>query len=121
MIKEIKCDVFKATVVYFIGEETETVRKYIEDGWDNVTYLQEICDTIDKVRNHTIDGMCGSSDGMDHFIYVSSLDNMKELTHETLHAVTRILDKCGIKPSWDSEEVYCYLLEYFIGKLLNKD
>ena len=124
MIKDVHAAIWKSHVNYFIGEKPADVEKYIRDVYDLGREDECTAEYLDKVElcyHNEIGGVCGFTDGMDCFIYVRSKNRVKELVHESNHAVFHILDKCGLTLSYETQEAYCYLLEYLIGEILKKE
>lgn len=50
-------------------------------------------------------------------IFFKEKPDVALIAHESLHAVWMILDLMGVKPTSDDDEIYAYMLEFFVGKI----
>lgn len=88
-----------------VANELETYSVKLES--EEIKYLQE--DTL----GHTL-----QLRGNQTLIYFKDKPDEGLIAHEVFHAVWMILGRMGVEPSEDSNEVYAYLIEYFVREIM---
>lgn len=91
--------------------------------------MTESIHKLDILHNEPVDNdeyyACMSTYNTDGKTYFYITINPEEATtgayaHEALHFVYRLFHFIGVKYSIDNQEVYTYLLEYLLDKILEK-
>ena len=77
----------------------------IDDDGEKLLRGSRLAHTL-KLRNNAV------------LIYFPAKPTNGIIAHEVFHAVWMILATMGVAPSVDSEEVYAYMLEYIISKIV---
>lgn len=115
---------YQETEVYYIGgstldlevmvistQDTTWCRDYIKHNYDIIVETGAF-----NSRGFTIP----TENGMPIVIWLENLDDTAVLNHELLHATISIMQWANIPLTPDTEEIYCYQLQYFTNELKNK-
>lgn len=104
--KTLKVPIFDAVVYIGIGKSVvEVVKHFKIDATLNSTMLAAVIP--DEIYNEYY--LCLSEDTLD----------IGTIVHEVNHIKNRILEFICFKPSYDNDEVDCYLLDYLVTKIWN--
>lgn len=124
MIKDVHIEIYKAHCVFFINEKVPAIKSSLEeyniDTSDELTKeFLEIADNIYHHKKHS--GACFYFETQNCYIVLKSLSHVTVLAHECLHAVNHILNYVGVKFDSTNDEAHCYLLEYLMEQVLQKE
>ena len=113
----IPLDFLRRGVMVFEGPREELIRtlkeKYTDYGELVEKALDENTDLEDKSAGVTF--KCTQ----DAIIWFPGKISLGPLVHESLHATIHILDRVDVKLTKDTEEVFCYVLEYIIEEVFD--
>jgi hypothetical protein len=110
-VYEITGSTFDLPVILISTEDTAWCRVYIKHNF-NI----QIESTDFDCRGFTLPTI----DGKPVIIWLPNLNDESVLNHELLHATISIMQWADIPLNDETEEVYCYQLQFLINELKNK-
>lgn len=119
MKKHIKIEepVFRSCVDIIIGYTFDEARKWIHARQHESEPLIDDFHRFSDGVSFTIKGKAGRNH---QILWFPNTKSISVLVHECTHLVMRILTNKQIPIREDNDEVFCYLLEYYIREILKK-
>lgn len=104
--------IFRRGVMVFVGPQEDLIatlkEKYINYGEDVENTINKHPDLVKTSLGVTF--KCEE----DAIVWFPEKVTLGSLVHELTHATIHILDKVDIELTPDTEEIFCYMLEYLI-------
>jgi hypothetical protein len=116
MFKIIPIDVFSTDVVVSINQTDDQLYKHLSHKFTRKQFNLAWGDWKSDARTVT------HNDG---FVIVRFRNKIKKdadtlglVAHEAYHATYSVLNRIGIQPGFETEEVYAYLIQFLVRKII---
>ena len=114
MIFKIQIPIYKSSIWVYVGESTESIMKHA-----NKTYGKSTPDDFFDLDDET-DARVLVYKGCPRAVIFKGDVTPSIVSHEMLHVTCSLLNSRGLGFSEDSEEAFCYLLEYLVKEFYKK-
>ena len=111
----IPLEVFRRGVMIFIGPAEELIKTLKEKYPEYGEAVERTIDNEEKLKSDLNVG-CTFKCSQDAIIWLPEDTNTGTLVHELLPTVFHLLDTVDIKPTPETEEAYCYAIEYLFDQ-----